>query len=61
MDTSDNSQVKMNEIPLIDGIANECSGVQWIIPFDNEALKNSGSRFYKKCNMRININPIDVN
>jgi hypothetical protein len=61
METSDNSQVKMNEIPLTDGIANDCSGVQWIVPFDNEALKNSGSRFYKKCNMRININPTDVN
>ena len=61
MDTSDNSQVKMNEIPLTDGIENDCSGVQWIIPFDHAGFGDTVSRFKDKCQMRININPTDVN
>mgnify|MGYP006242239301 CR=1 FL=1 len=61
IDTSDGSEVNMYDISLSDGIANDCSGVQWIIPFDHAGFGDTVSRFYQKCNMRININPTDVN
>ena len=61
IDISDGSEVKMHDIPLTDGIANDCSGVQWIIPFNHAGFGDTASRFYQKCKMRININPTDVN